>query len=199
MTNGFDLDQDLNLWILKVKCDLELWPHTWPWPLIFAVKFWNSCISEWEGWLTLHNGVAVGHSWTFGDNLVTKVRCMDLPDSDWGDFSCRRAVDSCSFRAKFSEWWLRYLLWITWIPLDLTDDKSTLVQVMAWCRQATSHYLTQFWLRTVSPYGIPWPQWVKVVLNMIIMQGSRHIFFLIHCGLMTAYNGDTDMDLHGLR
>ena len=23
----------------------------------------------------------------------------------------------------------------------LTDDKSTLVQVMAWCRQATSHYL----------------------------------------------------------
>ena len=26
--------------------------------------------------------------------------------------------------------------------LDLTDDKSTLVQLMAWCRQATSHYLT---------------------------------------------------------
>ena len=23
---------------------------------------------------------------------------MDLPDSDWGDFSCRRAVDSSSFR-----------------------------------------------------------------------------------------------------
>ena len=23
------------------------------------------------------------------------------------------------------------------MPLDLTDDKSTLVQVMAWCRQAT--------------------------------------------------------------
>ena len=22
---------------------------------------------------------------------------MDLPDSDWGDFSCRRAVDSSSF------------------------------------------------------------------------------------------------------
>ena len=28
------------------------------------------------------------------------------------------------------------------MPLDLTDDKSTLVQVMAWCRQATSHYLS---------------------------------------------------------
>ena len=30
------------------------------------------------------------------DHLVNKVRCMDLPDSDWGDFSCRRAVDSSS-------------------------------------------------------------------------------------------------------
>ena len=29
------------------------------------------------------------------------------------------------------------------MPLDLTDDKPTLVQVMAWCRQATRHYLRQ--------------------------------------------------------
>ena len=28
-----------------------------------------------------------------------------------------------------------------WMPQDLTGDKLTLVQVMAWCRQATSHYL----------------------------------------------------------
>ena len=27
----------------------------------------------------------------------------------------------------------------------LVYDKSTLVQVMAWCRQATSHYLSQCW------------------------------------------------------
>ena len=31
---------------------------------------------------------------------------------------------------------------VRWMPQDLTDDKSTLVQVMAWCRQATSHYLS---------------------------------------------------------
>ena len=29
---------------------------------------------------------------------------------------------------------------LRWMPQDLTDDKSTWVQVMAWCRQATSHY-----------------------------------------------------------
>ena len=60
VTNGFELDHNLDLWILKVKCDLELWPHTWPWPWIFMVKFWNSCISEWEGWLTLHKGSGSG-------------------------------------------------------------------------------------------------------------------------------------------
>ena len=44
---------------------------------------------------------------------------------------------------------------------NLTDDKSTLVQVMAWCRQATSHYLSQCWPRSMSPNGVTRPQWVK--------------------------------------
>ena len=56
VTSGFDLDHNLDLWILKVKCDLDLCPHIWPWPWIVMVKFWNSCISEWEGQLTLHKG-----------------------------------------------------------------------------------------------------------------------------------------------
>ena len=55
-TNGFHLDHNLDLSISKVKRDLDLWSHTWPWPWIFMVKFWNSCISEWEGRLTLHKG-----------------------------------------------------------------------------------------------------------------------------------------------
>ena len=42
-----------------------------------------------------------------------------------------------------------------------TDDDSTLVQVMAWCCQATSHNLGQCWLRSTSPCGITRPQWVK--------------------------------------
>ena len=69
VTNGFDLEHYLDLWILKVKRDLDLWPHSWPWSWIFMVIFWNSCISEWEGRLALHKGVAVGHSWPwpFGD------------------------------------------------------------------------------------------------------------------------------------
>ena len=41
-----------------------------------------------------------------------------------------------------------------WMPMVLTYDKSTLVQIMAWCRQATSHYLSQCWPRSMSPYGV---------------------------------------------
>ena len=44
-----------------------------------------------------------------------------------------------------------------------TDDKSTLVQVMAWCRQATSHYLSQCWPSSMSPHGVTRPQWVDVI------------------------------------
>ena len=47
---------------------------------------------------------------------------------------------------------------LRWMPQDLTDDKSTLVQVMARCRQATSHYLNQCWLRSPTPYGVTRPQ-----------------------------------------
>ena len=76
------------------------------------------------------------------------------------------------------EWNFRYLLifqiisvidgWVIscelvlrWMSLDLTDDKSTLVQVMAWCRLATNHYLSQCWPRSLSSYGVIRPKWVK--------------------------------------
>ena len=37
------------------------------------------------------------------------------------------------------------------MSLDFTEDQSTLLQVMSWCRQATSHYLNQCWPRSLSP------------------------------------------------
>ena len=48
-----------------------------------------------------------------------------------------------------------------WMPWDLTDDKSTLVQVMAWCSRAASHYLSQCWPSSMLPYGVTRPQWVN--------------------------------------
>ena len=57
------------------------------------------------------------------------------------------------------------------MPQNLADDKSTLVQVMAWCRQATSHYLNQCWPRSSTPYGITRPQRVNTLRPR---QNGRH-------------------------
>ena len=50
------------------------------------------------------------------------------------------------------------------LKLDLADDKSTSVKVMAWCRQAASHHLSQCWPRSMSPNGGTRRQWVKHVV-----------------------------------
>ena len=55
------------------------------------------------------------------------------------------------FRAIFCEVALSH------IPTAFSNDKSTLDQIMAWCHQATSHYLNQCWPRSMSSYGVRRP------------------------------------------
>ena len=52
---------------------------------------------------------------------------------------------------------------LKWMSQNTFDDKSTLVWVMTLCHQATSQYLSQCWPRTMSPYSITRPQWVKLL------------------------------------
>ena len=62
-----------------------------------------------------------------------------------------------------------------------SDDKSTLVQVMAWCRQAASHYLSQCCPRSLSPYGVTRPQWVNICSHISTPQKEillRPLLFL---------------------
>ena len=65
------------------------------------------------------------------------------------------------------------------MPQNRTDDKLTLVQLMAWYRQATSHYLSQCWPRSVLLYGITSsrPQWV----NQTIMPKGMSPWILPCC------------------
>ena len=53
---------------------------------------------------------------------------------------------------------------LVWMPQSLANDKSTIVQVMVWCHQATSHYLNQCWPRSMTPYGVTRRQWVNFQL-----------------------------------
>ena len=68
-----------------------------------------------------------------------------------------------------------------WMPMGFSDGKSKLVQVMAWCRQATSHYLSQCWPRFLSPYGIIrlqrvtyWPAWMSNYVCFLCDLKLRH-------------------------
>ena len=80
-----------------------------------------------------------------------------------------------------------------WTSRDLTDDKSTLVQVMACCRQATCHYLSQCWPRSMSPYCITKPQWVNSLRHgdaymhdwtgPYLRADSRFVFQIMACPL----------------
>ena len=109
--------------------------------------------------------------------MLTYHRRCSLWHSPESDFT-RSACELKSLAPVRSEWNFRYVICklisvidgrgsfgeiaVRWMLLDLNDDKSTLVQVMAWCHQATSHYLSQWWPRSMSPYGVTRPQWVKI-------------------------------------
>ena len=58
------------------------------------------------------------------------------------------------------------------------DDKSTLVQVMAWCSQATSNYLSQCWARSILPYGITRSHWGFIEAEWCIyVSVNKHHWF----------------------
>ena len=79
------------------------------------------------------------------------------PGISWCDFKnviCNHALLIGVFRSSYDNV-------LRWMPQDPTDDKSTLVHVMACCLMAPSHYLNQCWPRSPKPYGVSRPQWVN--------------------------------------
>ena len=67
------------------------------------------------------------------------------------------------------------------MQLDFADDKSIFVQVMAWCHQATNHYLSHGWRRSMSPnVVVTRPQRVKESTSSGNMPWPEPILFLIY-------------------
>ena len=52
---------------------------------------------------------------------------------------------------------------VLWMPQNLTNEKSSLIQVMARCHQTTDPYLKQCWPRSPTPYHVITPQWDKCI------------------------------------
>ena len=86
-----------------------------------------------------------------------------------------------------------YEIALKWMPQNLTNEKSTLDQVMAWCLTAPSHYLSQCWPRSMSPYAITRPQWVNEVFYSLVLyagihiQGYRPIHFQVQLEQLCCY------------
>ena len=67
------------------------------------------------------------------------------------------------FRCIFLKENMCILIWISpkFVHKGPINNQSATVQVMAWCRQTTSHYLNHCWPISLLPYGVLRPQWVK--------------------------------------
>ena len=53
---------------------------------------------------------------------------------------------------------IKFIFLLRWMPHNSFGDKSNLVQVTAWCRQAPC----QFWPKSPTPNGVTRPQWVEL-------------------------------------
>ena len=129
VTLTFDLTHDLNLGCFKFKFRSELiwywadcmtlpFDHTHNLGLGVEISMSESEIAlsqEWDVWLTW-NGKDVSHPFmTMILSSVTMVGWADVPDSDWGDFRRRCAVDISSYLSMLgsklihvcerSPWW----------------------------------------------------------------------------------------------
>ena len=67
------------------------------------------------------------------------------------------------------------------MSLVFTDHQSTLVQVMAWCHWATSHYPSQCWPRSLSSYGVIRPEWVNWCYCISFQDIHHHI--IVFCNI----------------
>ena len=102
------------------------------------------------------------------DQIVLGI-LTHCPLTDHGNFKCVNIlmidILSISTAGEIALRWISHLGLHTLLH-TITDDKSILVQVMAWCHQATSHYLNQCWPSYMLPYGITRGQWVNSLCSM---------------------------------
>ena len=90
-------------------------------------------------------------------------------------------------------WGISSELALIGMSLDFADDQSTLVQVMAWCRHTTSHYLSQSWPRSLSPYGVTRPQWVNFRWRVFYFLGYCNQYMI---NMFVSHISDLDY-IHG--
>ena len=101
-------------------------------------------------------------------------------------------------------WGISCEIALIWMSLGFTDDQSTLFQVIAWCRQATSHYMSQCWPRSLrhmaslghkeliekqsifrSPVAVEFPAQIASNAENVSIWWRHHVRLRFHCSLLT--------------
>ena len=121
-------------------------------------------VSQWHAWYTDHELTKISQT---HENRVFIVTNSLAPGKSGCVLKQKSILNLVSLMGI---WRTSYVNTLRWMPRDLTDGKSTLVQVMAWCHQATSHYLSQSWPRSMLLNGVTRPQWVNLEkIHLVIM------------------------------
>ena len=94
------------------------------------------------------------YKWKHSYVLVIKCRITHCPLRDVA------VILKVIFWNKISSLAIGCATALRWMPQNVTNEKSLFVQIIAWCRQARSHYLNQCWPSSTSPYSVTKPQWV---------------------------------------
>ena len=124
----------------------KLWSLlSWTMNLIFIMCYWFCHNCSWWNICWVINSLAPGRC---GSNFKSMIFTLIIQGSSLG---IHLEID------------------LKWMPKNLTIEESTLFQVMTWCRQATSHFLSQCWPRSVLPYDITRSQWVWHIYHTIVL------------------------------
>ena len=112
-----------------------------------------------------------------GSNMRPRyIRFRDMHDRDISGLHCSRLGTPCKIALR-------------WMPYNLTNEKSTLIQVMAWCHQATSHYLNQCGPRSLMPY---WATFDITATEIEMFSISKVIMKVIQISLSLVLSVPTD-------
>ena len=117
----------------------------------------------------------------------------------WDDLAHCPLWDKAVILKVFSNFLYSIAAWaltgtsLRWMLQNLTYENSALVQVMAWCHQATSHYLNQCWPRSISLYGVNRLQWVK---PLSVVNNPKTQCFIYYTSPLNLT--DTELQLGGV-
>ena len=124
--------------------------------LIYCICYWKPV--KWQTWRTKPRYVNIGQSvLRFQASGVGHINAPLHSLTHWfllGDKAIHLNASFFKLIIRNSSLGTCCEIDLMSMPKSLTADLSILVQVMAWCRHTTSHCLSQYWPRSVSPYGV---------------------------------------------